>query len=154
MSSNVSTPYLESECAEITARCPRFDRCDANACPFDLNTHDRHGLPGEPSCALPKATRMRIANGTPLPMRGMTVKEFAGFKAWQGLSSEEKAKRVERLKQGSRPHRFKAHRGPNSAQKVDLHTAVRSNSPQARGEVVTAPIRCGNVDFVGSRRTR
>lgn len=62
-------------------KCPRFHTCDVPKCPLDEDIDLRVKLPEDPKCTLPKSKRMKL--GKDLPMRGMTKREFAGWRRWE-----------------------------------------------------------------------
>ena len=69
-------------------KCPRFSFCSIPKCPLDGDIDLRVKLPGEPDCTLAKSVRMRL--GKDLPRKGMTKREFAGWRRWKdgGLPKE------------------------------------------------------------------
>lgn len=83
--------------------CLRFEKCSANRCPFDPEIQAKTRLKGEERCKLAKKRRMRLWDSLPeekkilLPYRGMFKKEFSGWKRWQDMPEEEKAKRMAKL---------------------------------------------------------
>ena len=74
---------------QLFRKCSRFPTCSVNNCPLDEEYPNRHVDPSdkEQVCTMAKANRMRIAATEPdrLPMRGMKVREWAGFKRFEAL---------------------------------------------------------------------
>ena len=75
----------------IMKKCPKFIRCSVPICHLDLFQDDRTYIKGEPKCTLTKAKRIKIAEDTDLPRKGMTKKEWSTYKRWQNSSKTEKA---------------------------------------------------------------
>ena len=92
--------------------CPRFDKCSANRCPFDPEIDRKEAFRGEEKCRLAKSRRMRLYESLPeekkslLPYRGMFKREFSGWKRWQDLPEEEKAKKKAALTAQIQKSRF------------------------------------------------
>ena len=76
---------------EAMTKCPRFKFCNVNICPLDNSAHLRNKLKDEPSCTLTKSIRQKIGTKFGLANRGLSKKELAGFKKWQGKSEAEKS---------------------------------------------------------------
>jgi len=87
-------------CYDVMKSCPRFQSCCVPICPLDPLQDRRTYLKGEPKCALPKATRIRLAAGTDLPRKGMTKKEWSATQSWESMSEDEKLSRKANLRTG------------------------------------------------------
>jgi len=90
--------HREFESLKIMQECPKFDRCSAPYCPLDLLQDIRDRFPGEPKCRLSKNKRMKIAEGTGLPLTGLTKMEHAAEMRWNRLDRVEKERRIAGIK--------------------------------------------------------
>lgn len=76
--------------------CPRFNWCSAPICPLDRDMAKRSGPFGkEPSCRLPKATRIEL--GKDVPWRGLWPPELATTKRWEDKTPEQRETVLEQL---------------------------------------------------------
>jgi hypothetical protein len=89
----------EDRWVNILRQCPRFEHRSVPICPLDIDQGLRGQLRGEPRCTMSKKIRYRIGKDTDLPMKGLTKKEWAGRKSWDGLSDTQKHSRIARLRQ-------------------------------------------------------
>ena len=62
--------------------CPRYESCDAPKCPLDELVDLRVKLPGDSTCTLRKADRLRLGAG--LPKRGLFPAEIAAIERFHG----------------------------------------------------------------------
>jgi len=88
----------EFESTKIMRQCRYFESCSAPLCPLDLLQEFRDKLPGEAECTLPKSKRIRIAENTKLPWKGMTKTEWAARLRWKRLPASEKDIRIAKLR--------------------------------------------------------
>lgn len=125
MNANPTDPDrpTEIEATRLMQRCPRFQRCGAPACPLDLHADRRVVLPTDPVCGLPRAKRLALAAGTPLPHVGLTPQEWKRQQAWAKLPEEERARRKARLER----FRFVSPRvsGPAASTEADSTSSKR-----------------------------
>lgn len=81
--------------------CPRYAFCNVNNCPLDPAYPGRTTHPDDEDkkCTLPKTYRVKVAGDFPgiLQYEGMTPREYAGLKAWENKSQEEKVESKKRL---------------------------------------------------------
>ncbi len=81
--------------------CPRFSTCDVNVCPLDSLASLRNKLEDEPKCSMAKSIRLRIGKKYKLPKLGLTSREYAGYKKWEGKSEDEKRQIKKKLAENS-----------------------------------------------------
>ena len=117
----------ESHANAIMKLCPKFIRCSVPICPLDMLQDDRDYLKGEPKCTLSKAKRIKLAEGTDLPRKGMTKKEWATYKQWQSLNNTEKAENNAHLRAVSPFCTCDL----SPSQKSDTKTPVKVNQPKS-----------------------
>ena len=106
--------------------CPRFERCNINACPLAPNSQQVN-YPNDPSqlrkekCAS-KNCRMKIGLAFGLKNKGMTSREITGARKWAELPEEVKQERIRKLTKKSLFVRLKS--------KGYGITRVKSDNPQ------------------------
>lgn len=75
--------------------CSRFQHCSVNNCPLSPGYPDHYTDPDdyEKKCTIAKSIRVRIGSQhlDILKFGGLTRREFAGRKAWEGLTESQRA---------------------------------------------------------------
>ena len=87
--------------AELYQSCPRYHKCSVNCCPLDSFYPERGSISDNPQlkCTIAKSIRLRVhnENGGNLKFKGMTVKEYQGWKRWNDKPKQEKQQYRDRL---------------------------------------------------------
>lgn len=79
---------------KITEKCPRFSFCNAPRCPLEEEVDLQPKFKEDEKCGLSKNRRVKIAEDSDLPYKGMTKSEWVATKRFQNLSPEDKEKLI------------------------------------------------------------
>ena len=131
-----ATNGIEAKSVHIMHQCRRYDRCSVPICPLDLLQNSRIKLPGEPGCTLPKSLRYRIGREAGLRLEGLTKREWAANRRWQGLTEAEKETQMAKL----RPFRRVVHGAGVSGREGEYYHALDQNTCTNTGKTSAGDI--------------